>query len=169
MRALVVYESMYGNTRDVAMAIAAGLEASLEVSALPVEDAPTTLPDDIGLLVVGGPTHAFGMSRPNTRQQAAEAGPLVTSARTGIREWLDRVEPGAATTPATAFDTKVSKPRLPGSAARAAGKRLRRRGFFVITPAETFHVTATAGPLLDGEAQRAEEWGKSVGALLQPR
>lgn len=169
MRAFVIYESMFGNTRDVARYIAAGLESSLEVTVLPVDDAPTTLPDDIALLVVGGPTHAFGMSRPNTRQDAIGKGAsTATSTDRGIREWLVRIRPGAATTPCASFDTKVKKPRMPGSAAHAAEKRLRRKGFFVISPAETFYVAATAGPLLDGESKRAGEWGQMIGALLQP-
>ena len=61
MNALVVVESMWGNTRIVAEAVARGLGGGAEV--LDVQQAPSELPDDVGLLVVGGPTHAFSMSR----------------------------------------------------------------------------------------------------------
>ena len=55
MRALVVYESMYGNTRDVAKAVADGLATRMPVQLTEVGTAPTVLGDDIGLLVVGAP------------------------------------------------------------------------------------------------------------------
>jgi hypothetical protein len=58
--------------------------------------APTALDGDVDLLVVGGPTHAFGMSRPGTRQSAAQQSQRgLVSARTGLREWLGRL-PGTS-------------------------------------------------------------------------
>ena len=75
MRALVVYESMFGNTQTIADAIAGGLAQRMRVDAVEVGSAPATLDDDVTLLVVGGPTHAFGMSRPRTRQDAATQTP----------------------------------------------------------------------------------------------
>lgn len=74
MRAMVVYESMFGNTQLIADAIAEGLSSRAEVERTAVGDAATTIGDDVALLVVGGPTHAFGMSRSATRQSAAEQG-----------------------------------------------------------------------------------------------
>ena len=59
MRAMVVVESMWGNTRAVAEAVASGLGE--EVSVVEVAQAPTQVPPEIDLLVVGGPTHAFSM------------------------------------------------------------------------------------------------------------
>ena len=70
MRALVVYESMFGNTQAIADAVADGLAARVRVDAVEVGAAPTVVGDDVVLLVVGGPTHAFGMSRQATRQDA---------------------------------------------------------------------------------------------------
>jgi flavodoxin len=67
MRALVVYESMFGNTQAIANAIVQGLSGRMRVEALEVGVAPATIDDDVALLVVGGPTHAFGLSRPQTR------------------------------------------------------------------------------------------------------
>ena len=72
MRALVVYESMYGNTKEIAAAVADGLSTRMPVQLTEVGAAPTVLADDIGLLVVGGPTHAHGMSKPESRASAAE-------------------------------------------------------------------------------------------------
>lgn len=163
MRALVVYESMYGNTAQLAEAIGAALSAAYDVQVAEVGSAPGVLGDDLDLLVVGGPTHAFGMSRPATRTSAAKesARPLV-SGGIGQREWLAglRLERGGhVACAAAAFDTRVGKSWVPGSAARAAEGRLRKRGFRIVAPAESFWVVGTTGPLRDGELDRARAWG----------
>jgi Flavodoxin len=67
LKALVVYESMFGNTEQIARAVAAGLEESVDVQVAEVTDAPTEPDPDVALIVAGGPTHAFSMSRANTR------------------------------------------------------------------------------------------------------
>jgi hypothetical protein len=64
MRALVVYESMYGNTHAIACAIAAGLRATHEVTLVPVSAATPELPAEADLLIVGGPTHMHGAQKP---------------------------------------------------------------------------------------------------------
>jgi len=161
MRALVIFESMFGNTRAIAEAIVDGLSSRIHTDLIEVAAAPKVIDDNVGLLVVGGPTHAFGMSRPGTRRTAAEqAGGDETSSRIGQREWLDAVEGGSERVAAAAFDTRLDKPHwIVGSAARAYDKRLRRLGFRVVCPSESFFVAGTAGPLLDGEAERARRWG----------
>ena len=163
MKFVVVYESMFGNTQAIAKAIAEGLSDRMRVEALEVGVAPTTIDDDVELLVVGGPTHAFGMSRPQTRQDAAkQATAGLVSRGIGLREWLTSLQAPAGVA-AAAFDTRISKPRLPGSAARAAEKRLRRLGFRIAAPAESFHVEGTSGPLHEGEQQRARRWASRSG------
>lgn len=166
MRALVVYESMFGNTRTIAEEVARGLAAHLTVDLLQVGTAPPELPDDVTLLVVGGPTHAFGMTRAATRESARQQadGPLV-SPGTGIREWLSALR---VTRPvaAAAFDTKVRVAYMPGSAAKGAHKALRRHGLRVAAPPMSFYVTGTKGPLEATEASRAREWGESLAAAL---
>lgn len=72
MRALVVFESMFGNTQVIARSVADGLAPRMRVDLVEVGAAPTALDGDVDLLVVGGPTHAFGMSRAGTRQSAAQ-------------------------------------------------------------------------------------------------
>ncbi|WP_353744571.1 flavodoxin domain-containing protein, partial [Thermocrispum sp.] len=51
MHALVVYESMYGNTKAIAEAIARGLASAAQVDLVEVGSAPSTVDADV--LVVG--------------------------------------------------------------------------------------------------------------------
>ena len=73
MRALVVYESMYGNTHVVAQHIADGLRPTFEVDVVPVGEATPERVAVADLVVAGGPTHAHGLSRLSTWRAAVEA------------------------------------------------------------------------------------------------
>ncbi|PXY19014.1 flavodoxin family protein [Prauserella muralis] len=166
MRALVVFESMFGNTQTIAKAVAAGLTPHLDVELLEVSTAPSEIGTDVGLVVVGGPTHAFGMTRASTRADAAkQATEGLVSKGDGIREWLAGLRLPRHVHVA-AFDTKVSKPKLPGSAAHAAHRQLRKLGGDAAAKAETFYVEGTTGPLAEGETERARRWGEQLAAKL---
>ncbi len=166
--ALVVVESMFGNTRAIADAVAAGLSAHLPTQIVDVAEAPAVPGTEVRLLVVGGPTHAFSMSRTSTRENAVERGANVTGPiEVGLREWLDNLDRIPTGVHVAAFDTKVRKPHVPGSAAHAAARRLRRRGARVSVSPETFYVTDTKGPLEPGERERAQAWGADLAALAQ--
>ncbi|MGI5191607.1 flavodoxin family protein [Promicromonospora sp. CA-289599] len=168
MRALVVYESMFGNTEEVARAVGEGIEASMHTHVVEVGAAPDAVPADVTLLVVGGPTHAFSMSWPTTRRDAAQrAGTLVSRGR-GIREWLGSLPAATADTEATTFDTRVTT-RITGSAARAASHRLDRLGYRLTAAFTSFRVMDVAGPLGDGEVDRARDWGRALGAEVAAR
>ncbi|MGD9960770.1 flavodoxin family protein [Nocardioides sp.] len=91
MKALVVYESMFGNTREVAEAVAAGLRGHLEVELHDVASAPPA-DDTWDLVVVGGPTHAFSLSRASTRAEAIAKGGTEGSVDIGLREWVPTEE-----------------------------------------------------------------------------
>ena len=162
-RALVVYESMFGNTRTIAEAVGAGLAGQGRVDVVEVSEAPDVLPDQVDLLVVGAPTHAFGLSRESTRKSAADQAtePLVSSGR-GVREWLDALPRDSAGVVACAFDTRIGAGWLPGSAAKTIAKRLRRLGFPSAAAPRSFRVAGTAGPLLDGERARAVAWASGI-------
>ena len=163
MRALVVYESMFGNTGQVARAVADGIAEHMAVDVVTVTEAPAPLEELVDLVVVGGPTHAFSMTRHNTREDAVRQGAHADPA-TGIREWLDRLHTGPHSEAVATFDTRVAKVKhLPGSAAKAAAKVLRREGYsHAVTGPESFWVEDVPGPLLDGELDRAREWGRGL-------
>lgn len=157
---LVVYESAWGNTREIAEAVADGLgEGALAVA---VADAPPLAEVEADLLVVGGPTHAFGMSRASTRQDAHQRGGA--QLEVGIREWMDAAD--TCKVPVATFDTHTRHPNLPGTASKAAAKRLTALGCRLVAPPEKFWVNGAEGPLLDGETDRAREWGAKLGGAL---
>jgi len=174
MRTAIVFESMYGNTHHIANAIAQELREFGPVNVVPAHAANTDL-IAVDLLVVGGPTHAHGMSRPSTRQAAAEN---VTkpdfqlaldpdAIGDGVREWLEAVR--SEGTSAAAFDTRVDMiPALTGRASRGIAKMLRRHGFELVVPPESFLVSKETH-LEPGEEEHARTWARQVGALASTR
>jgi hypothetical protein len=163
--ALVVYESEFGNTRQIATAIAEGISTTWGgASSVGVAAAGHLDPSWLGavrLLVVGAPTHAFSLPRQQTREGAADQGATEVPT-SGVREWLDDVSRPDHPVIAATFDTRAQVMRhLPGSAATAAKRRLRRRGFEVADH-ESFYVLSTSGPLAPGEEDRARDWGETI-------
>lgn len=172
MRAVVIYESMYGNTHRVADAIGAGLETSFEVTVMPVAKAGPDVLADAGLVVVGGPTHAHGMSRAATRKAAGEAAAQPGSGLTmepgalgpGLREWFGSL--GRYPVKAAAFDTRVHGPAaVTGRAAKGLTRLLREHGFAVLTKPESFLVTKD-NALDPGETDRAHDWAAKLAASV---
>lgn len=171
LKALVVYESFFGNTQSIARAVAAGLRLEgLVAEAVDVGDATGVEVDALDLLVVGGPTHAFALSRPSTRDDAVRRGGNRHDTARGMREWLSDLPIRDGTHLAAAFDTRVSKVRhLPMSAARSAAKILRQRHFTLATSPAGFVVQDVQGPLEQRELERAISWGRSLARETQAR
>jgi flavodoxin-like protein len=174
MRTLIVYESMFGNTRHVAEAIAAGLTPRSEVEIVPVGEATAQLVAGADLLVVGAPTHIHGMSSATSRRSAADrvVQPGNTlqlepeAEATGIREWLATLPKGTGKA-AVAFDTRIKAPSIiTGRASSGIAKALRGHGFTLATEPESFLVTSQT-ELVEGELERAREWAAGlVGGLV---
>jgi hypothetical protein len=163
MKALVVYESMFGNTETVARAVADRLSETFDVALHDVREIPPV--HDVDLLVVGAPTHAWGLSRPSTRVDAGRKGTVREGAtEIGLREYLD-LSPALTGVAAASFDTRIDK-GWAGSAARKAHRELRRLGCRMLAPAENFAVTGTTGPLVDGEQERAGRWAAELASAL---
>jgi hypothetical protein len=170
MNAMVVYESMFGNTEEVARAVAAGLSGHVSTYVLRAGDEMPHLDESVDLVVLGGPTHAFSMTRPETRQDAVRQGAAPAVARRGIREFLGDSRARGWRGPMATFDTRVVKVRhLPGSAARKAAAVARRQGHQLVADPVSFYVADTRGPLLSGELQRACEWGDQLGAEIEDK
>jgi hypothetical protein len=173
MRALVVYESMYGNTHAVAVSIAAGLSTRHDVTLVPVTRATPELVAAADLLVVGGPTHLHRMSTAASRRWAADAARKQDSPLTmdpdadgpGVRGWLQGVRGlGGQNTLAVAFDTRLGgAPLLTGRASRGISRLLAGHGCLMLAAPESFLVSKR-DTLCDGEADRARAWGAMIGA-----
>ncbi|MFI6445704.1 flavodoxin family protein [Kitasatospora sp. NPDC050543] len=175
MQAVIVYESVYGNTRTIAEAIAEGVRESrpdATVSCLPVAEAGPDVTRTADLLVIGGPTHVYGMTTGPSRrmarlaatmaegdEQAAHAsGPEVGP---GLRTWfhsLPNTEPG---THAAAFDTRADM-LMSGGAAHGIARRLAHHHYDLVADPEGFIVEGTEGPLRTGERERAVAWGAGL-------
>jgi len=178
MKAAVVYESMYGHTHNIAQAIAEGLGSVAETELVPAEEAGRIEIKGLDLLVVGGPTHAHGMTWPQTRHAAVRDAQSRAKGLTvdpsaegpGLREWSCSMGPGSGR--AAAFDTRVDAPELlTGHASKGIGKKLSQHGFELVAEPESFLVSGDSD-LLPGEQDRAHRWGEMLAATLkdeQPR
>jgi hypothetical protein len=164
MKIFVVYESLYGNTRTIAEAIADGLRDAGDVTIGTVDVLRSDDVQDAALIVAGGPTHIHGMVSERSRDAAhkdEKHGPPLPCTDL-LRDWLAQLPPGDA--PAAAFDTRIDKPAwLTGSAAKKIGRLLAEAGHPILDAA-SFLVLGTDGPLAVGEIDRAQAWGRELGA-----
>jgi hypothetical protein len=171
MRVEIAFESMFGDGQVIAKAVAKGLsDSGLAVEIHEVGVTPRNVDDDVALLVVGGPNHAFGLSRESSRADAAESAPEgIISANGGIREWLGELTEGSAQTRVATWDTRLDHPRILAKMDHAAGtirRKLNRLGYGTCLGEEHFAVVALEGPLAPGEEDRAYEWGKELAGAL---
>jgi NAD(P)H-dependent FMN reductase len=147
MNALVLYESRFGNTERVAEAIALALQECVPTRLMTVDEVTDCAEAlrGVDLLVVGGPTHAHGISE--HLHEALDC--LGERALDGIK--------------VAAFDTRLPGPRVvTGSAALRLGRLLRRRGAWLVVPPANFIVGGREGPLEPGEVEHARSWAFEV-------
>ena len=168
MTALIVTESLFGNTLAIAEAIGHGIAAVQGaglVRVLHASEAPPELAPDVDLLVVGAPTHLLSLPNAGSRNDAEGRG--ATLIRTiGVREWIDSVTIPPGVRVAT-FDTSIPSRVGLGTAAGAAARALRGRGAQT-TVGPSFFVTGMEGPLADGELSRATAWGRELAKEMAP-
>jgi Flavodoxin domain len=161
MRSVVVYESVCGNTAQVAHAIADALAAHGSVELVAVGQATSSLVQGADLLVVGAPTHVWGMSWPWTRRIADRATDHQAQPTVGVRQWLRRLGPCHGQM-AAAFDTEFQSLFGLGAASHGIVRRLRRRGYRLVGRPARFFVETTDGPLCQGELARAQKWAAQL-------
>ncbi|MGY1736331.1 flavodoxin family protein [Geodermatophilus sp. SYSU D00684] len=179
MDVVVVYESVFGMTHDIADAVAEGVAEArpdARVACLRVGEAT---PERIGtpdLLVVGGPTHMRGMSSSMTRRMAvsieekADRGegehqghglePEIEGP--GLRDWFHRLPRARGGQMAAAFDTRGAQGRVVGGAAHGIARRLERHGYALVAEPEGWIVEGDAGRLRPGERERARAWAADL-------
>jgi hypothetical protein len=165
MHAIVVYESMFGNTHTIAEHIATGLGSAPDITAtaLSVHDVTPDLVASAGLLVVGGPTHVHGMTSERTRagvEDMANKNHLELDPDwegPGLRDWFDTMT-SITNRPAAAFDTRLhGTALLTGQASKGIAKRLDKHGYHLVVEPESFFVDKSSHLEAD-EAERATAW-----------
>lgn len=160
MKAIVIFDSQFGNTEKVARAIGESLSAGAETTV--VHAAGVTRETLVGcdLLVVGSPTQAFHATKPIEAL-------LKDHNLQGIR--------------AAAFDTRFDMAEVDSRVLRLAVKvagesgayaapriaaQIEKDGATLVVPPEAFYVEDTEGPLREGELERARDWGTKILAAL---
>jgi flavodoxin len=159
MNILIVYDSFFGNTEQIARAIGNTLGGAEDVGILRAGEVRPEQLTGVKLLVVGSPTRAF---RPTG----------------AVKQFLRRIpSAGLKGVKAAAFDTGIalsdinssigrSFVKFFGYAARPVSDKLRKKGAEIAAAPEGFFVEGTEGPLKDGELERAADWGRKIAALL---
>ena len=155
MKVLIVYDSVFGNTEQIAQAISDSLGSKENVETLRVNDVKIEKITGLDLLIVGSPTRGF---RPTK----------------AITNFLKRISTnGLNGVKVAAFDTRFSLSSIESSvlrfivktggyAAKSIANRLKKKGGDLIMPPEGFLVTGEEGPLKKGELERAADWVKIV-------
>jgi hypothetical protein len=161
MKAVVVYESLWGNTGAVARAIAEGLGP--DARALPTADATPELIAEAELIVAGAPLQAFSLPGDRTRAGIKpDTNPPPDLSMPTLRSWLEHLPAGHGRS--AAFETKIRW--SPGNATKTIVHELEKAGYPPVVEPEHFVVTGTYGPLRDGELDRAREWGRELASSV---
>jgi hypothetical protein len=166
MQAIVVYESHWGNTAAVAEAIAQGIGAGAR--AMPTSEATPSVVAEADLVVAGSPVMAFNL--PSERMRATmttdrKAPTPPDMSHESLEAWLQSLSlrHGAA----AAFETRLRF--SPGGATGAIERGLERAGYRMIAKAGKFIVKGAYGPLREGEADRARQWGADLWAAMREK
>jgi hypothetical protein len=174
MHVVVLFESLFGNTREVAEAIADGArtaDPTAEVTCVRVAEADLEKVGAADLLVVGGPTHIRGMTSGMSRKMGLAAEEKKDEAEQheiepgaegpGVRDWFADLPEATEGGNAAAFDTRGDA-RMAGGAAHGIARRLRHHGYDLVAEPEGFIIEGTEGPLRAGEPDRARAWGANL-------
>jgi flavorubredoxin len=160
MKAVVVYESLWGNTAAVARAIAEGI--GHEAEALTTDQARPESVADADLLVAGAPVLGFSLATDRMRENVArsEAGAPAPPdlAHPSMRSWLESLPQGHCS--AAAFETRIWW--SPRGATGDIERGLERAGHQLVAKGRKFVVTDKYGPLRSGELEKAREWGEEL-------
>ena len=152
MKALIVYDSLYGNTEKIAKAIGDGISGDVEI--LPANKVNVSELKGLDLLIAGSPTHG---GRPSPT----------------MAELLNKIPAnGLKGTKVAAFDTRFEKSghgiglrllmTVINFAAGRIAEALKKKGGTQVVEPEGFFVEGKEGPLKEGELERAKEWAKGI-------
>ena len=162
MKAVVVYESLWGNTAAIAHAIAEGIGP--DAVALATDEATGSAIQGSDLIVAGAPLLGFNLPTDTIRASIGNdrSVPTPDLAHPSMRSWLESVPAGTGR--CCGFETRIWW--SPGSAAKKISEGLRKKGYTAAGKDEKFIVTGKYGPLKDGEIERARQWGAQLAKSL---
>jgi flavodoxin len=147
MKADVVYYSQYGNTQQVAEAIADVLREYADVSLMEMRELDRGDLTDVALIIVGSPTHKMNLPEE-------------------VRDALSSLPRGLLSGKSFAvFDTSYAMSRLlePFTAAPRLAKAMKKAGGRMVVAPERFLIEHDHhGPLQAGELERAQQWTRDV-------
>ena len=151
-KAIVLYDTVFGNTEKIADSLARGMRRHCQVDFFSISEVDATKLPAYDLIAVGAPTQAFSAHRPMKDFLAA----LKAEALSGKLGF--------------AFDTKIDS-RLSGSAAKYIEERMERLGMKVVKPRASAIVTGGTkdNKLREGEEARFEQLGSEIGAAVVSR
>lgn len=154
--ALVIYDSVFGNTRKVAEEMARILGDHQEVDIRQVGEVWPEHLDGIKLLIVGSPTRQF-------------------KATIALDQFLKQIPDGSLQgIKFAAFDTRMTPDdvrknwflaimvKLFGYAAEKIDKQLKILGGIELIPPQGFLVSAIEGPLVNGELESVAIWVNQI-------
>ena len=145
MNTLIIYDSAFGNTAQLARVMADKLGEYGTARIALANEADLTRENEIDLLLVGGPTQNHGMS---------------PDMKTWLKSLARRSLKGV---PAGTFDTRYHMSTWKsGSSAPAIASRLKRSGVSLVVEPESFFVAEREGPLEEGELERAARWAEEI-------
>jgi len=165
MKAVIVYESHWGNTEVIARAVAAGFGP--EAAALTTDEASGAQLVDVDLVVAGAPLIAFGLPSDKTRggvaAESAKAPTPPDLSHPLMSAWLQRLPRGHGRS--ASFETRMRW--SPGGATSAIDRGLENAGYRSTGKGRRFVVKGKYGPLRDGEIELARQWGAELAEMLK--
>jgi flavodoxin len=153
MKAIVIYDSVFGNTEKIAAAIARG--AGVDCQCLRAGAVSIAQITAVDLVIMGSPTRGF-------------------AATPALMSLLEAIPEGSLSgKKVAAFDTRLLMTGVKGLlfrkiidkggyAAPIIAGQLQSKGGALTGSAEGFFVKSEKGPLAAGELERAEEWGRQL-------
>lgn len=149
MKTLILYDSLYGNTKIIAEAIGEAMPG--QVALINVTEVDVSEIDTYDLLLLGGPTHGGGISE-------------------NVQALLDQIPPSILEgKPVAAFDTRMTNKLilLFGCAAPKISGTFKQKGAELVAKPEGFFVSGGKGPLKEGEVERAAGWAQEIAEELE--
>jgi flavodoxin len=154
MKAIVVYDSVFGNTQRVAEAIASSLRTHSQVELLRPSDQTLDRLAGVDLIVVGSPTRGFRPTDAIT--DLLRRIPSKTLKEAQVAAFDTRFKADELKSATTRFVVKT------GGCAKRIAQQLQKAGGALVAPPEGFYVEDVEGPLKAGEIERAAAWATTL-------